>query len=276
MFQSQWQHTFSVFVLHSTQESRASRLVELGPKFNVKNNVCRGRWLISDLIPKKIRRVWNSDNFQNFWAFKTEPKNCGKKYWTLQNMEKSSRKSKFSDFLGIKSEIYRWYRDRTYSWIVKNDWSFELAKSNIIVHDWSVGLETWMDTTDGCSDSLWTIWQTIIWSHDNQSNEWFWLSMFKCIIITENMVTRMKNWPVYLRFGSRDDTMSSGQNHFTIDDDTSTVWTVWCDKETLPWIFTISSDFGSTKDTSRDWIFIWFINWYHDTDKNSSFQIQLS
>ena len=81
-----------------------------------------------------------------------------------------------------------------------------------------------------------------------------------------NVLSSLKIWScalkidrVNLRFGSRDDTMGSSQNHFTIDNDTSTVWTVRCDKETLPWIFTISSDFGSTKDTSRDWIFIWFI-----------------
>ena len=226
---------------------------------------------------QKIRRVSNLENYSNLWAFKTEPKNEILIFFTnaffeklrkeILNAQKHGKKfpeiKMFRFFRNkvwdIISQIYRWYGDRTYSWIVKNDWSFELAKSNIIVHDWSVGLETWMDTTDGCSDSLWTIWQTIIWSHDNQSNEWFWLSMFKCIIITENMVMRLENWPVYLRFGSRDDTMSSSQNHFTIDNDTSTVWTIWCDKETLPWIFTISSDFSSTKDTSRDWIFIWFI-----------------
>ena len=80
------------------------------------------------------------------------------------------------------------YDDFTYSWIVKNDRSFELAKSNIVVHNGSVCLETRMYTAYCCSDSLWTIWQTIIWSHDNQSNKWFWLSVFKCIIITKNMV----------------------------------------------------------------------------------------
>ena len=104
--------------------------------------------MISNFTPKKSVEFEIRTIFQVFECSKQNQK------IVERNMEKSSRKSKFSDFLGIKSEIYRWYGDRTYSWIVKNDWSFELAKSNIIVHDWSVGLETWMDTTDGCSDSL--------------------------------------------------------------------------------------------------------------------------